>query len=918
MMRVSKRTASGTSVRRVLSRSAKRFVAPFDRLEDRTVLSNVMTPVGTIADEILVQYRPEANVQTRAANRANAGFGLLEEIDSAQRLDMGQGMIELVKVPAGMTSDEAVSWLSIQPGVEFAEPNQILTLSAVSNDTYYTSGSLWGMYGSDSPTTIGPAGTTNANGIHAENAWNAGYTGSRSVYVGIIDTGVQIDHPELAANVWVNPYDPVDGIDNDGNGYVDDTNGWDFAANDSTVYDSTSDSHGTHVAGTIGGSGGNGLGVAGVNWEVSLIVAKFISGNSGTTSNAIRAIDYITDLKLRHGLNIAATNNSWGGGSYSSAMNAAIIRAAKADILFVAAAGNSSANIDSTAFYPAAYSTLVSVGSTTAASYEGVISVASITSTGGLSSFSNYGATRVDIGAPGSNIMSTLPVNSYGSYNGTSMATPHVTGSIALLKSIYTSATAEQLRNAILSSATPTASLAGKVASGGRLNVFSAINSPTWNSNPQVPGISVSNVSKNEGNSGTTNFVFTISLSSVSAQPVTFAYATQNGTALSGADYTAVSGSLTIPAGSTSGSIAVTVVGDTVYEANETFRLLLSSPVNATITDGEAVATILNDDSIPALSISDTRLLEGNSGSSNMVFKVSMTNPADTPVTFQYATSDITATAGIDYVSASGMITIAAGATSATIAVPILGDTDYEADETVRVTLSNPSSNATIAAPFATGTIVNDDTPPVPSMSIVSTSKSEGNSGSASMFFNVSLSGASASPITVNYATSSGTASSGSDFAATSGTLTIPAGATSGTIAVTIFGDNVYEADETLVVTLSSPVNATIATATAIGTILNDDAKPAISIANASRSEGNSGSSDLIFTVTMSNPADAPVSVQYATSNDSAIAGSDYLATAGTLTIPAGATSATIAVPILGDTVVEADETLLVTLTNPS
>jgi subtilisin family serine protease len=200
-----------------------------------------------------------------------------------------------------------------------------------------------------------------------------------------------------------------------------------------------------------------------------MLGAKFLGSRGGTTANAIKAVDYFTGLKNK-GLNIVATNNSWGGGGFSQALKDAIDRANAAGILFVAAAGNSGTNNDATASYPSGYSSA------------NIIAVASITSAGGLSSFSQYGATTVDIGAPGSSIWSTVPVSGgkgknatvgsgYASYNGTSMATPHVTGAVALYKSINPSATAAQIKAAIMGSTTPTASLAGKTVTGGRLNV---------------------------------------------------------------------------------------------------------------------------------------------------------------------------------------------------------------------------------------------------------------------------------------------------------------------------------------------------------------------------------------------------------------------------------------------------------------
>jgi subtilisin family serine protease len=417
--------------------------------------------------ELLVQFKAGAGDAEKARALGRINGEELEKVKEEKNRSDGRGDLVLIRHQPDLPQQAAAQRLRADEAVEFAEPNWIYTHQATSNDPYYTNGSLWGMYG-DATTP------SNQYGSQAGEAWAVGHTGSSSVYVGVIDEGIQFDHPDLSANIWSNPFDAADGADNDGNGYVDDEHGWDFAGDDNTIYDGGKrgnlDDHGTHVSGTIGAVGGNGVGVAGVNWDVTIISAKFLARRGGTTANAIRAVDYLTDLKTRHGLNIVAINNSWGGGGFSQALLDAIVRAAQQDILFIVAAGNGGKdgvgdNNDSTASYPSNYNTTAGAG------YDSVVAVAAITSAGAISSFSNYGVNTVDIGAPGSGVWSTTALNSYSSYSGTSMATPHVTGAAALYASTHPGASAEQIKNAILSSATPTASLAGKCVTGGRLNV---------------------------------------------------------------------------------------------------------------------------------------------------------------------------------------------------------------------------------------------------------------------------------------------------------------------------------------------------------------------------------------------------------------------------------------------------------------
>ncbi len=414
-----------------------------------------------VPNEILVKFKSGVSDEKQAEILDRISGKVKEKILTKlmERFGDSDGIL-LVEMPMG--AFEAISRVKDLNEIEYAEPNYIYTHDAVSNDTYFTNGSLWGMYGN----ATSPA---NQYGTGAATAWANGKTGSNTVYIGIIDEGYMYSHEDIAANAGRNPGEIAgNGADDDGNGLVDDVFGWDFAGNDKEVFDGAGDDHGTHVAGTIGGVGGNGKGVAGVCWNVKLLSAKFLGSRGGTTANAIKAIDYFTDLKIRHNMNIVATNNSWGGGGFSQGLQDAIGRANNAGILFIAAAGNAGSNNDATANYPSNYPN------------PNVIAVASITNVGGLSSFSNYGATQVDIGAPGSGIYSSVPVSSkgkissgYASYNGTSMATPHVSGAVALYASINAGASASTIKSAILSSATPTPSLAGKSVTGGRLNVSS-------------------------------------------------------------------------------------------------------------------------------------------------------------------------------------------------------------------------------------------------------------------------------------------------------------------------------------------------------------------------------------------------------------------------------------------------------------
>jgi len=369
---------------------------------------------------------------------------LLADADFEFQVLRGLGMEGLTLVRSTGASIGAVrDYLSQNVFVAAFEQDAIGWFEVASNDP--KSGQLWGL-----------------SQIDAQEAWSLS-TGSRSVVVAVIDTGVDYTHIDLAANIWTNPGEIAgNGIDDDGNGFIDDVHGYDFANRDGNPMDDNG--HGTHVAGTIAAVGNNSVGVTGVNWSSSIMCLKFLGADgSGYLSDAVAAINYATMMRTIYGVNVRVDNNSWGGAGTSQALDNAIRASNDAGILFVAAAGNDKSNNDVSSHYPAN------------AASPNVISVAACDRNDNLASFSNYGAVSVDIAAPGVSIYSTVPGNRYAIYSGTSMAAPHVAGVAALAWALNPDATVAEVRAAILDGADPVASLAGKVASGGRLNAHQTL-----------------------------------------------------------------------------------------------------------------------------------------------------------------------------------------------------------------------------------------------------------------------------------------------------------------------------------------------------------------------------------------------------------------------------------------------------------
>lgn len=335
---------------------------------------------------------------------------------------------------------------------EYVEPDWIVTVSQTPTDAAFTDGSLWGLR------NTGLSGGVAGVDVNALPAW-AVTRGSQTVVVGVVDTGIRYTHQDLAGNMWVNPGEiPGNGIDDDANGYIDDVHGINGITNTGNPMDDND--HGTHCAGTIGATANDAGQIVGVAWNVKLMALKFLSASgSGSTSDAIKCIDY----GVAHGAHILS--NSWGGGGYSQALRDSIEAASAAGVLFVAAAGNSSSNNDLTQNFPSNYDPA------------NVVAVAAVDRTGALASFSSYGAQTVDLGAPGVAILSSTASSdtSYASFNGTSMATPHVAGVAALIKSHFPSATMVEVKNRLLATTRPLASLAGRTLTGGMVDAHAAL-----------------------------------------------------------------------------------------------------------------------------------------------------------------------------------------------------------------------------------------------------------------------------------------------------------------------------------------------------------------------------------------------------------------------------------------------------------
>lgn len=420
-----------------------------------------------VAGELLVKFKTGEAMRESQSIHERIGARVAKEFT-----DLGW---QHVILPDGMSVREAIQSYKQESSVAEAQPNFIYRLNLTPNDPML--GSLYGM-----------------TKISAPAAWDM-TTGSNSVVVALLDTGINYNHEDLAGNVWTNPGEiAANGIDDDANGYVDDLHGIDTVFLDSDPQDDHS--HGSHCAGTIGAVGNNAKGVAGVNWNVRLMSIKTHDGVAGasTSVRVITAFTYVRDMKLNHGINIRATSNSYGGppesGTYDQALKDSIDAAGSADIVNVFAAGNDDLNNDLTPTYPGSYNS------------PSILAVAASDSNDNKASFSSYGATATDVAAPGVNILSTVLGQNYGSKSGTSMATPHAAGAVALLASMHPTLSAASLKATLINTVDVLPQWNDIVLSDGRINVAQALQNPT------VCTFNLSQTAQNfprEGGSGTFN-----------------------------------------------------------------------------------------------------------------------------------------------------------------------------------------------------------------------------------------------------------------------------------------------------------------------------------------------------------------------------------------------------------------------------
>jgi serine protease len=849
----------------------------------------------------------DARARQRVLDGAGKPQGL--HLGQLRRLGMGADVIHSDRKLNRAQAAALMQRLARDPSVAYVEADVLLQALGVPNDPGYPG--QWNL--NDPVSGINYAAATDLS------------TGSGTV-VAVIDTGIAA-HSELASplmQVGIG-YDFISdsNIAKDGDGRDDneeDVGDGTFAGECSPSWPGADSSwHGTHVAGIVAAATNNGKGIAGVAPDAAILPLRVLGRCGGWESDVIDAIVWAAGLEvpgMRANLYPADVINLSLGGPGScvtgSAMRTAITAAVAAGAVVVVAAGNDGA---------------LANGYTPATCVE-AITVGAVGRTGRFASYSNWGPV-LDLSAPGGDtsydrydglIVSTSNqgtydpyAESYASEQGTSMAAPHVSGTVALMQSARVNTPA--LVEAILKKTARPLPVAcsTSLCGAGIIDAAAAVRAAST-----MPTLSVDDAAVLEGNSGTSPLNFVVSLSWPTNMPVTFMVSTgSGGSATPGNDFTAIAqAQYIIPAGGQSLTIPVSINGDTTNEGNEAFGFSLSAPTGATLADGYGLGTIVNDD-VPALSISDTTITEGNSGTKTATFTVSLSRASTAAVTYSVFTTDegtAKAATGDFVASTLAAETIPAGQLARTFSVTLNGDLTNEPDETLLVKLGT-ATNAGIADGTGVGTISNDD----PLLWIDDFSWQEGNptgsatpSATGSAYVTVRLSQAAAGPVACTAQTVDGTATAPGDYVARTTAVNFATGETSKIVPVTLMRDLAVEGDESLFVNLacSSLANATLADAQAMVTLLNDDAMPTLAFNRPSVLEGNGGTpAKLYLSMALSTPTDVPVTFNVATSNGTATAGSDYTALPSTsVTFAPGEFYEYVGVDVTGDATAEANE----------
>lgn len=781
------------------------------------------------------------------------------------------GRLQVVQLPAGQSVSNALAVLRQSNQVEYAEPDYIVRSLAEPNDFRFFDGTLWNLK------NTGQLGGKPRADIDAPAGWDIKTTAT-DIIIAVIDTGVRYTHEDLAGSMWTNPDEIAgNGRDDDGNGVVDDVHGLNAVTGSGNPFDDHG--HGSHVSGIIGGVGDNSVGVAGVCWRARIMALKSLDAEgNGAISDAIRCLDYARSQGAR------IINASWGTtGFNSAALRDAIISTRDADIIFVAAAGNSAEDNSVNPIYPASYDV------------DNIISVAATTRTDDLAPFSNYGATTVHLAAPGSPIFSCWgnADDAYQYLDGTSMAAPHVAGAAALCRSLFPGESYRQIINRVLAGVDPLPGLAGKCTTGGRLNLPKTLGGAP--PPPPAPTVAVTATDATASEAGPDAGTFTITRSGSTSAALTVNYSV-GGTASNGADFQTLPGAVTIPAGAASTAVTVTPVDDASVEGSETVIVTLAANSPYSVgSPGSATVTISDNDQPPppekptvTVAATDASATEGGGTGA---FTVSRTGGTSAALTVSYSLGG-SASNGGDYQSLPSSLTIPVGASSATITVTPIDDSSVEGSETVVLTLASSSAYDLGSPSSATVTISDNDQPPPPPSANFTANPTSGNAPLGVQFTDQST--GSISTWDWNFGDGTPRSSARNPFHTYNS-----AGTFTATLTVTGPGGS---NNRSTTITVSSPPPPTPPTVTVTA-----------SDANASEAGPDPGT----FTISRSGSTSAALTVNYSLGG-TAGNGGDYQSLPSSVTIPVGASSVTGIVRPNDDPANEGSESVVLTLSSSS